>query len=398
MVKFSGTFVLCLVAVSFFAGSLSSSSSWGEIKSKLVEDISLTNQRRSLSLNAPHTDSSPGTTESSSGWPGQTPSSELGHPLVRIGHSFLDDNLKLLLLREWDDFISVYNSRHDRNNICGMRVNHAYAVWLTVRHLKPSTIIESGINAGLSTYLLRHAAPNSTRIYSIDPRDQPICNQPQRWIDPSPLTTYYTGANFVDLQKIDWQQKIDSGEIQDPANTLIFQDDHTNSFEHVLTYMKYGFRHVLMEDNYRPGEGGSRVDKSGFSPKQMLARVDPDSKFFFSQLDSYAEFPPLFPPVLAKDAQIPYKHLYNAFLTPTQSVHDVHEPLFRPDLENRTEDQRFWLQANEQMGYDPQVKDKYSFFQWFQYVHIAYFRVRSSSFVGPFLAQRMEIVVADTVS
>ena len=330
-------------------------------------------------------------------WPGLTPSSELGHPLVRIGHSFVD-NVETLFREQWEEFLKVYQSRPDRNNICGMRINHAYALYMTVKQLKPTTIVESGVNAGQSTYLMRHAAPESTRIYAIDPSSKPICNQAKRWIDDSGKTTYWTGENFLDIQKVDWKALIDKGEI-DPNTTLIFQDDHTNGFEHVLTYIKHGFRHILVEDNYRPGEGGNQADKAGYTPKQLLARSDADTQFFYGLLESYHEFPPLLPPSLVNPSIIPYRMLYDAFLTPTTNLEGVHAPLFRPDLPERREKDQTWLEeVTNVLDYDPKFGDKYSFFEFFQYVHICYFSFKPSAFVGPFLTNRMEVVTQVDIS
>ena len=70
-------------------------------------------------------------------------------------------------------FLEMYANRpalhHNvQHNPCGIRLNHAFALWSIIRHVKPNTIIESGVNTGLSTYVMRHAAPNA-KIISIDP-------------------------------------------------------------------------------------------------------------------------------------------------------------------------------------------------------------------------------------
>jgi hypothetical protein len=118
-------------------------------------------------------------------WPG-IPVEELGHPLVK--------------------------------NLCGIRINHAYALFLSVKFFQPTTIIESGVNAGQSTYFMRAASPTA-RIYAIDPLDKPICGQEKRWIDEK-NAVYYTGDNFQDIGDIDWGSKIRAGEV-DPDKTLV---------------------------------------------------------------------------------------------------------------------------------------------------------------------------------
>jgi hypothetical protein len=184
-------------------------------------------------------------------WPGVAVE-ELGRPLVKIGQNFVD-NARELFLQHMDEFLEVYGNRPDKVNMCGIRINHAYAVFLTVKHLKPSVIIESGVNAGQSTYFMRHAAPPETKIIAIDPLEKPICGQEKRWMDEM-NAVYYTGDNFKDLSEIDWAGMIERKEV-DPSSTLVFLDDHLNVFLRFPTLMKFGFRHVLLEDNYKAREG-----------------------------------------------------------------------------------------------------------------------------------------------
>ena len=57
-----------------------------------------------------------------------------------------------------------------------MRMNHALALCLAVKHIKPTLVVESGVNAGVSTCFIR-AASNTTRTFAIDPLDEPMCGQ-----------------------------------------------------------------------------------------------------------------------------------------------------------------------------------------------------------------------------
>ena len=54
-----------------------------------------------------------------------------------------------------DEFIEVYKKRPDPVNMCGIRINHALALFLAVKHIQPSLVVESGVNAGVSTYFIR---------------------------------------------------------------------------------------------------------------------------------------------------------------------------------------------------------------------------------------------------
>jgi hypothetical protein len=149
-------------------------------------------------------------------WPG-IPVEELGHPLVKKGRTFVERSRELLIEQYLDEFLAVYRDRPDKVNLCGIRINHAYALFLSVKFFQPTTIIESGVNAGQSTYFMRAASPTA-RIYAIDPLDKPICGQEKRWIDGN--TVYYTGDKFQDIGDIDWGSKIQAGEV-DPDKTLV---------------------------------------------------------------------------------------------------------------------------------------------------------------------------------
>jgi hypothetical protein len=193
-------------------------------------------------------------------WPG-IPKEELGKPLVKIGHNFVD-NAREMLLEHWDEFLAVYANRPDKVNMCGIRINHAYALWITVKHLKPTTIIESGVNAGQSTYFMRNASATA-KIYAIDPEARPICKQGKRWVDPTKDGFYYTGKeNFKDIQEIKWIEYIRQKTI-DPDTTLVFLDDHLSVFQCFSTFLQLGFRHIMLEDNYKKKEGATRGDKNG---------------------------------------------------------------------------------------------------------------------------------------
>ena len=209
-------------------------------------------------------------------WPGIAVE-EIGHPLVRKGKNFVDDVHKYFM-EYLDELLTIYEARPDKINKCGIRINHALALFLTIKVLQPTTIVESGINAGQSTYLMRAASPVA-HTYAIDPLVKPICDQGGRWMDSAAAqnkTTYYSGTNFQDLGRINLFSKINSGEV-DPQKTLVFLDDHQKVFDRWNVLMKYGFRHVLLEDNYKAEEGGTKHDKAGWTPKQMFARKDADS-------------------------------------------------------------------------------------------------------------------------
>lgn len=183
----------------------------------------------------------------------------VGAPLVVKGESFFNHARELYFQKQpsgntlMDEFLEVYKNRPDPVNMCGIRINHAMALFLAVKQINPTLVVESGVNAGVSTYFIRSASP-TTKIFAIDPAEKPICNQGERWVDSSDLTINYTGKNFVDLMDLDWKGMVEKKEV-DPESTLLFMDDHLHVFKRLAGVMKFGFRHILIEDNYKYGEG-----------------------------------------------------------------------------------------------------------------------------------------------
>lgn len=271
-------------------------------------------------------------------WPGQPvhvlSSSAEDNKLVRIDDKNSHrkhpmDNPKRFLMDNLDEFLDVYKNRPDKTNTCGIRINHSLAIYMIAKILQPTTIIESGINSGQSTYFFRSACPNA-KIISIDPEPKPICGQPVRWID-STNNEYLTGENFTDFDNVNWGERIRAGQL-DPATTLVFVDDHRGFFKRFSTFARYGFRHLINEDNYKLGEGATRADKMGLTPKQMFRQPQsPDTVWLFHNLMTYREFPPLVPPSLTEGT--PHiKKPQGGFLHHTDDLVHIEEPLLRPEI------------------------------------------------------------------
>ena len=314
-------------------------------------------------------------------WPG-VPEEKLGSKLVQIGSNFVSDSRRLLIDEHLQEFLEAYDNRPDKTNLCGIRINHAYALFVAIKHLQPTAIIESGVNAGMSTYMMRAAAP-SAKLYPIDPLDTPICNQKTRWID-TVNAEYYTGKEkFKDIGEIDWEGKIQSGEI-DPARTLVFLDDHLEVFFRLKYLHKFGFRHVVLEDNYKLGEGATLKDKAGWTPKQMFRKPDDiNSQWLFRNLISYAEFPPLVPPIMAKDFEIKRKKA-GGFMHAKDGNTDIVAPLLRPDLSES--DRKIYEQICKHLNVDPNIRDNESYMQLMNYNQFAYFELQP---MAPQFAQSM---------
>ena len=228
---------------------------------------------------------------------------------------------------------------------------------------------DSGVNAGISTYFIR-AASSTTKIFAIDPLEKPICRQGKRWIDESGLTTYYTGKNFVDLLDIDWKTMIAKKEV-DPDSTLVFIDDHLHAFERVAKCSRFGFRHFLVEDNYKKGEGATPKDKVS-TPKQYFnshAEYKIEGDWLFANVKAYAEFPPIVPPIMAKEYTGDRKAA-GGFMVASDTNEDIMPPMLRPDLSS--EDMKLYQEIAVELGMDPSLKDVESYMQFMCYNQICH--------------------------
>jgi len=299
-------------------------------------------------------------------WEG-IPAEEPGHPLVAKGYVDFIDNAGSLFLEDYlEEFLTVYENRPDKVNLCGMRINHSYALFLAIKALQPASIIENGVNAGHSTYIMRAASPD-VKIYAIDPLVEPICGQKQRWMD-TVKSEYFTGDAFLDFTEIDWKSKIQSGEI-DPQTTMVLLDDHQDPSTRYPTILKYGFRHILFEDNYKYGKGATRQDKAGWLPKQLFHLDNKESRFYFQITKRYAEFPPLVPPVVSSQSSFPYQGK-GGFMHVSDDPKTLVAPLLRPDLS--PQDKTKYEYICQRLGLDPTLADEESYFQIMCYNQFAY--------------------------
>lgn len=140
---------------------------------------------------------------------------------------------------ELPEFLKLYSKRPLRPNYGGMRVENSFGMWYMLRNLSPppTTVIESGVNKGHTTWMILQSLP-STRVISIDPSSNIFWR--------STNVTYLTGDMFEDFSKVPWQNySIDFD------RTVVFIDDHQSSFRRIVSEgHKLGFRRFLIDDNY----------------------------------------------------------------------------------------------------------------------------------------------------
>lgn len=218
--------------------------------------------------------------EKPSSWPGQ-PEDSPGSLLFKRGTSFVDSS-RDFVLQNFENFATVYNDRPIKQNTCGVRINHALAIYTMLKELQPTTIIESGVNAGQSTYFMRAAAPRA-KIISIDPKTEGVCNQGTRWVDNT-NNVYLTGSDFKDLTEVDWSLY---GNISHNSKTIAFLDDHLPVMTRIPSLLKQGITHVMIEDNYM---GGKEI---AVGLKGLLFENSQEAKEVAKDIEVYSEFPPL---------------------------------------------------------------------------------------------------------
>ncbi len=78
-----------------------------------------------------------------------------------------------------------------------------FALWCTVKSIKPKHIIESGIYAGQGSWFLRQSAGEDVQMSFVSPKP------PTLYRDKSPTSAYAVGKDIKDFAAIDWNSKDD---------------------------------------------------------------------------------------------------------------------------------------------------------------------------------------------
>ena len=194
----------------------------------------------------------------------------------------------------------------DLSNIYGSSFFHYFALWCTVKALKPKVIIESGINQGIGSYFLRQAAGRHVKMIFISPDD------PADYKDTYKSSIYFTRDNFADFSKIPWLEVLPQSAMRE--DSLIFFDDHQSGVRRTQEARLLGFRHIVFDDNYLPTVGDNFspkmvcrasiydllnakmefIDDFGRMKRDMsIAEFFEEQRKFDHAVDIYAEFPPL---------------------------------------------------------------------------------------------------------
>jgi hypothetical protein len=140
------------------------------------------------------------------------------------------DNTNQQLINIVKDFFHIYPKRPIKNNIGGSGFENLFWLYISGRVLKPNLIIESGIWAGQSTWILRSACPEA-EIHAFD-----IDLSNREYIDES-----------VNYHKCDWSN-LDLGNTNN-NNSLCFFDDHVSHLKRILEAQERGFKNLIFDDN-----------------------------------------------------------------------------------------------------------------------------------------------------
>ncbi|MAJ30415.1 MAG: hypothetical protein CMQ73_04065 [Gammaproteobacteria bacterium] len=129
-------------------------------------------------------------------------------------------------------FEKIYSERPIKDNQGGMKYPHMFAFYFILKNINPEFVVESGIWKGQSTWLIEKTLPNAN-ILSLD-----INLKKREYISSSKRVTY-SNKDFInhDFSKI-------------PINSLVFFDDHQNSYERLMQSYFFGFKNVIIDDNY----------------------------------------------------------------------------------------------------------------------------------------------------
>lgn len=154
------------------------------------------------------------------------------------------------LLQGLNYFVHMWRVYQEKfSHLCCTGVNHLFAIFFTAGTFQPPAIIQVGVTSGQMTWWLRTAVPKA-KIFALERIDPKMVYSglTDVWLDDSPKTKYFTGADFVDALEVDWKTLIpDAGE---RAETLIILSDHRSCIEQFKTLQALGFRRFLYMDNY----------------------------------------------------------------------------------------------------------------------------------------------------
>lgn len=184
------------------------------------------------------------------------------------------------LISNLEEFSKLYENRPINDNQGGQLSAQLFYSWFVAKKIQPKFIIESGVWLGQGTWAFEQASPNS-QIICLDP-------YPKYQNGYTSKKAHYLHADFF---QIDWSQI-------DRENTLCFFDDHQNSVQRLQACVKLGFKKIMFEDNYPPGQGDCYSLKKLFEDDEnqlYIQNMNISAREYFSNfIKTYQEMPPIF--------------------------------------------------------------------------------------------------------
>lgn len=135
-----------------------------------------------------------------------------------------------------DEFLEIYLRRPYRSNPGGIGLNQAFGLYSGLRYLSPTTVIESGVWMGWSTWLIQQVLPDA-QIYCLDPR-----------LDRRQFVSDRAEYSSLDFRDFDWDEI-------DKEKTVCFFDDHQNQVARLREMIWQGFSVAIFDDNWPSGVG-----------------------------------------------------------------------------------------------------------------------------------------------
>ena len=183
------------------------------------------------------------------------------------------------LKKSFFEFLKIYKDRPIKNNTSGIRIEHAFALFVILKKIKPFYVIESGVFKGMSTWIIEKALPNS-KIFCIEPNIKKI--------------EYFSkNAQYFreDITLLNWKKL-------DKDKTLIFFDDHVCFSKRINFLRKNKFKHITFDDNLLSSAIGyltprSIVSEKFINPKKrinyiyILRLLKFFIKFYFTESQKY---------------------------------------------------------------------------------------------------------------
>ncbi|MDX1402524.1 MAG: hypothetical protein R3245_11430 [Kiloniellales bacterium] len=149
------------------------------------------------------------------------------------------------------DFEAMYDGRPVRENSGGSGFNDSLWLYVMARAFAPSTIIESGVHKGHSTWIFRKACPDA-EIYSFD-------------ITFAKRIYHDSGTHYAEADWSTWSIP----DSVDPETTLILFDDHISHAQRLLEAYDLRFQHLLLDDNF----SAEHLYATGGPPAPTLAML-----------------------------------------------------------------------------------------------------------------------------